>query len=618
MSSLTGRLFGHYRILERIGRGGMATVYHADDRKSGADVAIKFISPALAENEDFLKRFRREVKLVAGLDHPNIVPVFDYGEQEGYAYVVMPRLRLGSLADRIKQAPLSLEAGGKLLDQVAAALDYAHRHGIVHRDVKPSNILLDGDGNALLGDFGLARSDKATFSLTGSALIGTPAYIAPELVRGEKADVHCDQYSLGVILFELATGTLPFDATTPIAAALKHVSEPFPFARSRSPNVPESVERVILRATAKNPSSRFASISEMNAALQAALAHAHDPTVHHAPTIELPPAGLLAPSVSAPVRRAGRLRPVQVAAIGFAVLLIGLAVPVFASGVLSLLERAASPAESGRAESAEPSAGQLTAQVATIAALSTQLASVPGRSLQPGEVQTAVMQTLAALGEPGASVESTPDLAVGFALANASGTASPGSPSPTSPSSQTPAAGPGPAGPPTPTPATATAGPPTPATASTTQPAAPTSTQVPTPLPPTSTPKPPTPVPTEDTCALLSLGGFGKVAEKEVGWLLNNSSSTTVTVTRIVLDWPEANVGLNRILFDTPPIWNGDDDSPPTDTQSENGLQGNRKLGGPDAPPSKTLQFRFDGAVQDSGYELEVYLGPGCVVSAGG
>jgi len=169
MSSLTGRVFGYYHILDRIGQGGMGTVYRALDRKAGGEVAIKFISPAIAQQEVFLNRFRREVKAVARLQHPHIVPVLDYGEQHGYAYLVMPLLEVGTLLDRLKGGPISLELGARVMDQVAGALAHAHRHGIIHRDVKPSNILLDQQDNARLSDFGLARFHDATTSLTGSA-----------------------------------------------------------------------------------------------------------------------------------------------------------------------------------------------------------------------------------------------------------------------------------------------------------------------------------------------------------------------------------------------------------------------------------------------------------------
>ena len=621
MSSLTGRLFGHYRILERIGRGGMATVYHADDRKSGRDVAIKFISPALAENENFLNRFRREVKLVARLDHPNIVPVYDYGEQEGYAYLVMPYLPVGSLTDRMRQGPLSLDEGGKLLSQVAGALDYAHRQGIVHRDVKPSNILLDDQGNALLGDFGLARSHESTLSLTGSALIGTPAYIAPELVHGERVDARCDQYSLGVILFLLATGTLPFDASTPMGLLLKHVSEPFPSARSRSLNVPESVDRVILRATAKDPNARFASVAEMNEALQAALAYARDPLAHREPTIELPRAAVVAPEASAGIlasaapallSRARRLRPLQVAAIGVAVLLMVLAIPVFASGLLGLLQRAASPAGAGVNDLGSLSSGELTARAATIEALASQLAGSAGRELRPGEIETAVVETLAAMNGSGSTVVGPAITPAPFAFSSGSGTASPGVPVSAATAAGTQLPGPSPASPlpGTPTPSSSSTSPPS-ATAPPTHTLAPPATPVPTLPTATPSPMPPDPTATEDTCALLSLGGFG-VGGKYVEWELSNGSSTSMTITRIVLDWPAANSELDRIQFNGSPIWNGTDDSPPSDIAPGTG---DLSLG---AGASKGLRFRFKADAQGGGYDLQVHLSFGCELSAGG
>ena len=612
MSSLTGKLFDHYRILERIGKGGMATVYHADDRKSGRDVAIKFISPALAENEDFLKRFRREVKLVARLDHPNVVPVYDYGEQEGYAYLVMPYLPVGSLTDRMKQGSISLEEGGKLLDQVAAGLDFAHRHGIVHRDVKPSNILLDSQGNALLGDFGLARSDESTLNLTGSALIGTPAYIAPEQVKGELVDARCDQYALGVILFQLATGRLPFDAPTPMGLLLKHVSEPFPSARARNPQVPETVDRVIRRATAKEPAERFETVSEMNAALQAALAHLRDPSAHREPTIELPRSVVGLPVAPAPRRRGRSVRAVRIAGAASAVLVLVLGVPVFASGLLGLLERAASPAEGGLADRAALSSGQLTAQAATFEAMSTQIANSAGSSLQPGEIEAAVMQTLAVMDVSGSNVAGPPTVPGPFAFSNLSGTASLGIPTSTATAGGTQLPGPGPTspGPGTPTPSSSSTSPPS-ATAPPTPTPSPTSTPVPTPPTATPSPKPPEPTATEGTCTLLSLGGFA-AGGTDVEWVLTNDSSTSVTITRIVLGWPAANVRLDRIRFDGSSIWNGEDDSPPSDIEPGTG---NRMLA---AGSAKSLRFVFAEDAQGSGYDLQLYLAPGCEVAGAG
>jgi len=396
MSILTGRIFGDYQILDVVGRGGMATVYRARDRRTNHEVAIKFINPALSGSELFILLFRHEVKLVARLDHPNIVPVLDYGEQGGYAYQVMPFLKDGSLSDRLEKSPLSLEAGGRLIDQVATALAYAHQQGVVHRDVKPSNILLDLEGNALLADFGTARLVETTLSLTGSAVIGTPAYIAPEQVQGGPVDGRSDQYALGVILFELATGSLPYSANTPTGYLLKHVKEPFPAARQRNPQVPKTIEHVILKATAKDPKERFASISEMNRALQSALARILDPISNVAPTIILP--GAKDRTAVAGIRPRTRRR-LRIAGAVATVLFFVLAVPVFADELVDFLDRASSPAVG----SLTGSAAELTAQVATMEALSTELASSKPDS--NANIELAGAQTLAAMEFAAAEIE---------------------------------------------------------------------------------------------------------------------------------------------------------------------------------------------------------------------
>ena len=395
-SLLSGRIFGDYQILDVVGRGAMATVYRAHDRRTSHEVAIKFISPALAEIEQFILRFRREVKLVARLNHPNIVPVLDYGEQDGYAYQVMPFLKAGSLTDRLEKGPLSLEAGVRLFDQVATALAYAHQQGVVHRDVKPSNILFDPEGNALLADFGTARLVETTESLTGSAVVGTPAYIAPEQVQGGPVDGRSDQYALGVVLFQLATGSLPFSANTPMGYLLKHVNEPFPAARERSPQVPKTIEHIILKATAKDPKQRFETISEMNRALQAALAHILDPISNEAPTFILPRAKdrTAVAGIHPRTRRA-----VRIAGAAAAVFFFVLAVPVFADGLVNFLESVSSPAES----SLTGSTFELTAQVATIESLSTQLAS--SMSDSNANIEPAGVQTLAAMEFAAAEIE---------------------------------------------------------------------------------------------------------------------------------------------------------------------------------------------------------------------
>jgi len=631
VASLTGRVFSFYHILDRIGQGGMGTVYRALDRKANREVAIKFISPAIAQQEVFLNRFRREVKAVARLHHPHIVPVLDYGEQHGYAYLVMPLLEVGTLMDQLARGPVALELGARVMDQVAGALTHAHRHGIVHRDVKPSNILLDRDHDAMLSDFGMAQFHDASVSLTGSGLIGTPAYMAPEQARGDPVDARCDQYALGVVLFYLATGTLPFTATSHLEYLLKHVNEPFPAARARNPRVPESVERVIFKATAKNPDDRFASVSEMNHALQAALAHARDPIGHQAPTIELPPT-----AVVAPVRLAlrSRWRPFRVAAAAAAGLLLILAVPVFASGLLGLLQRAASPAE-GSLSGVE--LAQLTLQAGTVEAMSTELARSQS---DPEAIQTAIALTLdAAARTPAAEGDGTseagPSDAVALAGLLLTPTGGPGAnqglqaASPTGVrSAQTSGPDSTPGGtntnPPVPPSATqspassivptdTSAGPTATATATRTPTPSPTATQSPGPTPvPTNPPTPiPTAVPTQDPCTLLDLGGF-EVSGGTASWDLSNDGSSTVVMTGIVLDWPAGNVELDRIRFDSSTIWNGSDDSPPSEINS--GLIGNRSLGG----GSKQLKFEFTQDAEPGGYDLQLQLDPGCQLSGGG
>ena len=609
----------------------MGTVYRALDRKANREVAIKFISPAIAQQEVFLNRFRREVKAVARLHHPHIVPVLDYGEQHGYAYLVMPLLEVGTLMDQLARGPVALELGARVMDQVAGALTHAHRHGIVHRDVKPSNILLDHDHDAMLSDFGMAQFHDASVSLTGSGLIGTPAYMAPEQARGGPVDARCDQYALGVVLFYLATGSLPFTATSHLEYLLKHVNEPFPAARARNPSVPESVERVIFKATAKNPDDRFASVSEMNHALQAALAHALDPVTHEAPTIELPPT-----AVVAPVRPAlrSRWRPLRVAAAAVAGLLLVLAVPVFASGLLDLLQRAASPAEGSLTDL---ELAQLTLQAGTIEAMSTELARSQS---DPETIQTAIALTLdAAVRPPAAEGDGTSEAGPADTVALAglllTPTGGPGAnqglqaASPTGVrSAQTSGPNSTPGGtstnPPVPPSATespassivptdTSAGPTATATATRTPTPSPTATQSPVPTPvPTNPPTPiPTAVPTQDPCDLLDLGGI-QISGGTASWSVINEGTSSVVIEGIVLDWPAGNGELDRIRFGSSTIWNGSDDAPPTDIGS--GLIGNRSLGG----GSKVLKFEFTADAEPGEYDLQLQLDPGCQLSGGG
>ncbi len=393
---------GKYRLTEQIGQGGMATVFKGVDEETGWDVAVKVMSPVMAQDSQFTKRFKREAEVVMRLKHPHIVPVVDYGQDAGYAFLVMPLLEIGSLADKLREGPLTPSEGGIFVDQLAGALQFAHEQGVIHRDVKPSNVLLDVKGNALLADFGLARIHDASVSLTGSALLGTPAYMSPEQARGEKVSAASDQYSLGVILFQLCTGELPFQAETPMAVMLKHINEPIPLARLRSPNVPEAIERVILKATAKIPTERFGSVGEMNAGFQSALAHAQDPFNNPAPNIEVPPSSIAASIVvhepELPQKKRSRLG--RVAAAAAVLLLMLLACPVAYAGLSDMLDDAAKPAEGSGLSPEDMSGPQLTALAGTIEALSTQLAGAGGDETQsPEQIQTAVMATLASDGD---------------------------------------------------------------------------------------------------------------------------------------------------------------------------------------------------------------------------
>ena len=271
MLGLIGKTISHYTILEQIGQGGMSSVFSAVDLRDQRVVAVKVLSPYIAHEARFKARFDREIKLLVRLQHPNIMPILDYGEADGLAFIIMPYIGTGTLGDRLLKGPLDPTVGSRVVQQLASALATAHAAGVVHRDVKPSNVLVDPMGNALLSDFSFAHQTDASQNLTGSALIGTPAYMSPEQCRGEPIDARSDQYALTVVLYQIATGRLPFEADTPMATALKHVNEPLPRPRLVNPSIPEEVELVLVRGLAKDPALRYASILELNDAFQGAL-----------------------------------------------------------------------------------------------------------------------------------------------------------------------------------------------------------------------------------------------------------------------------------------------------------------------------------------------------------
>ncbi len=276
MENLTGRQFGPYQIVAPLGEGGMAAVYKAYQPGMERYVALKVLPRSYADDPQFLARFQREARLLAQLQHPHILPVFDFGQADSYTYIVMPFIQSGTLTDQLKGSPVSLARIRQVITQVGEALAYAHGRGLIHRDIKPSNILIDESGNCLLTDFGLARMVEDAVNLTSTGTImGTPAYMSPEQGSGQKIDARSDIYSLGVVLFEMATGRVPYRAETPIAVVFKHVQDPLPPARSINPDLPEAVELVILKALAKNPEDRYQTAGDLVRAIQAAIPESH-------------------------------------------------------------------------------------------------------------------------------------------------------------------------------------------------------------------------------------------------------------------------------------------------------------------------------------------------------
>jgi len=280
MPDLIGSMLGPYRILEQIGLGGMATVYKAYQPGIDRLVALKVLPEHYARDPLFVQRFQQEAHIIAKLEHRNIVPVYDFGEQDGTTYLAMRYLQAGTVKDILAYGPLPLTDAARIVADVAAGLDYAHGQRIIHRDVKPSNILVDKQGHAYLTDFGLAKVLEASIELTGSGtLLGTPAYMAPEQTLGKPVTPQTDVYSLGVVLYEMAAGRPPYEADTPMAVALMHVHQPLPRPRHVNPALSEAVELVILKALAKDSRDRYQSAGELARALTTtAAAEPPDPT----------------------------------------------------------------------------------------------------------------------------------------------------------------------------------------------------------------------------------------------------------------------------------------------------------------------------------------------------
>jgi eukaryotic-like serine/threonine-protein kinase len=258
-----------YRIVSRLGSGGMATVYLAEDEVLGRRVAIKILNERYANDEQFVERFRREAKSAAGLSHPNIVSIYDRGEAEGTYYIAMEHLDGRTLKQLIlARGPAPIKIAIEYTRQILGALQFAHRNGIVHRDIKPHNVLVDADGRAKVTDFGIARAGAASQMTEAGSIVGTAHYLSPEQAQGGAVDQRSDLYSVGIVLYELLTGSVPFTGDAPVEIAMKHLSEKPEPPSSKRPEVPRELDYVVMRALAKDPEDRYQSTEEMDRDLE--------------------------------------------------------------------------------------------------------------------------------------------------------------------------------------------------------------------------------------------------------------------------------------------------------------------------------------------------------------
>ena len=273
MSDLSGKILGQYQIIKSIGQGGMAKIYLAYQPSVKREVAIKVLASDLQENASFVNRFAKEVEVIAHLQHPQIIPVYDFGKQDDELYIVMAYMRGATLAERIDNAPKGLpdKETIRLMDLICEGLDYAHSKGVVHRDLKPNNILMDENNHPYIADFGLAKLTEGKLELTNTMMTGTAAYMAPEIAQSGKSTKRADIYALGIILFEMLTGRLPFQGETPYKMFSAHINKPVPNIRKFRPDLPQAVQAVIEKTLAKNPVNRFETAGQMIADFKAAM-----------------------------------------------------------------------------------------------------------------------------------------------------------------------------------------------------------------------------------------------------------------------------------------------------------------------------------------------------------
>lgn len=278
---LTGQTFGTCTLTKALGQGGMGAVYLARQTRPSRNVAVKILLPSHAVDDqlyyEFMARFEREADVIARLEHVNIMPIYEYGEHNHIPYLVMPYLTGGSLRDLLaRRRSLSLTEATSYIEQAASALDYAHSHGIIHRDLKPANFLLHADGRLVLADFGIARiidnSDSGIVGLTSTGtIVGTPDYMAPEMAQGDPLDYRVDIYELGIVLYQMLTGHVPFTGSSPYAIVIQHIQNNLPLVHVSHPNIPSAVDDVLQKATAKQPAERFLTAGTMAQTLRKAI-----------------------------------------------------------------------------------------------------------------------------------------------------------------------------------------------------------------------------------------------------------------------------------------------------------------------------------------------------------
>lgn len=343
MTLAPGERLGPYEVLEPIGRGGMGAVYKAFDPALNRLVALKVLPAEFLHDPSFAERFQREIRIWASLEHPSVVPVYMAGIEKGQPFLSMKFVAGGTLAERLKTGPLALERAFSILADVAVALDYAHAQGIVHRDVKPANVLLGADGRAYLSDFGIAdivSADRPETQPRG--MVGTPRYMAPEQARGQTPDQRADVYSLGCMAYEMLTGAPPFAGRTPVDVILRHMNEEPTPPRALAPGLPPAAEEAILTAMAKDPAWRWPAATVFVQAL------AGDIGFQATQTMSLP--GLPAPAAATKPTRVmdARQRIARGGRRWLAVLLVGLGV---GAALLATIQRYADGLASARAAS---------------------------------------------------------------------------------------------------------------------------------------------------------------------------------------------------------------------------------------------------------------------------